>query len=197
MKYEIDEDKLNENNIDFDEFILLSYLVFVSNNKRNKMESLKDKGFIKVNKKNGTVTDAGVDLIKGILLGKDITIKPNTDRCLELADKINKEFPSCKMPGGPYYFRCSKKDVAKKLESFFDKYGDYSDEDILAATRKYVAMRSDDLTKMKMSKYFIWKETKKLNEEGEFVTEVNSDLSNMLENMDDNTDFDMCLEELR
>ena len=155
MKYEIDEEELNKQNMDFDEFILLAYLVFVSNNKKAKMESLKDKGFITFTKKNGFVTEAGMEIIKGILLGKEIKIKPNEDRCLALARKINEEFPKGKMPGCSYYFRCNDKDVAKKLESFFEKYGDYPDEDIIAATRKYVEIKSQDMSRMRMSKYFI------------------------------------------
>lgn len=197
MKYTIDEEELNKQNMDFDEFILLSYLVFVSNNKKNKMESLKDKGFITFNKKNGFVTEAGMEVIKGILLGKEIKIKPNEDRCLALARRINEEFPKGKMPGCSYYFRCNDKDVAKKLESFFEKYGDYPDEDIIAATRKYVAIKSQDMSRMRMSKYFIWKDEKKLNEEGEIKVEVTSDLANMLKNLDSEDDFNLEEDMLR
>lgn len=197
MKYEINEEELEKQNIDFDEFILLSYLIFVSNNKKAKMESLKDKGFISFNKKKGFVTEAGIELTKGILLGKEIKIKPNEDRCLALAKKINEEFPKCKMPGCSYYFRCNDKDVAKKLESFFEKYGDYPDEDIIAATRKYVEIKSQDMSRMRMSKYFIWKDEKKLNEDGNIVTEVTSDLANMLKNLDsDDNGFDVGMEEM-
>ena len=197
MKYEINEEELEKQNIDFDEFILLSYLIFVSNNKKAKMESLKDKGFISFNKKKGFVTEAGIELTKGILLGKEINIKPNEDRCLALAKKINDEFPKEKMPGCSYYFRCNDKDVAKKLESFFEKYGDYPDEDIIAATRKYVEIKSQDMSRMRMSKYFIWKDERKLNEDGNLVTEVTSDLANMLKNLDSNDDgFDVGMEEM-
>lgn len=197
MKYEINEEELEKQNIDFDEFILLSYLIFVSNNKKAKMESLKDKGFISFNKKKGFVTEAGIELTKGILLGKEIKIKPNEDRCLALAKKINEEFPKSKMPGCSYYFRCNDKDVARKLESFFEKYGDYPDEDIIAATRKYVEIKSQDMSRMRMSKYFIWKDEKKLNEDGNIVTEVTSDLANMLKNLDsDDNGFDVGMEEM-
>lgn len=197
MKYTIDEEELNKQNMDFDEFILLSYLVFVSNNKKSKMESLKDKGFITFNKKNGFVTEAGMEVIKGILLGKEIKIKPNEDRCLALARRINEEFPKGKMPGGSYYFRCNDKDVAKKLESFFEKYGDYPDEDIIAATRKYVEIKSQDMSRMRMSKYFIWKDEKKLNEEGEIKVEITSDLANMLKNLESDDDLNLEEEMLR
>lgn len=197
MKYEINEEELEKQNIDFDEFILLSYLIFVSNNKKAKMESLKDKGFISFNKKKGFVTEAGIELTKGILLGKEIKIKPNEDRCLALAKKINDEFPKGKMPGCSYYFRCNDKDVARKLESFFEKYGDYPDEDIIAATRKYVEIKSQDMSRMRMSKYFIWKDERKLNEDGNLITEVTSDLANMLKNLDSNDDgFDVGMEEM-
>lgn len=197
MKYTIDEEILSKQNIDFDEFVLLIYLVFVSNNKKNKMESLKDKGFIMINKKNGFVTEAGMDIIRGILLGKEITVKPNEDRCLALAKKINEEFPKSKMPGGPYYFRCNDRDLAKKLETFFERYGNYSDDDIVAATRKYVAMKSEDLTKMRMAKYFVWKDERKLDENGNLVTESTSDLANMLKNLDSGDDFGLEIDELR
>lgn len=190
MKYVIDEEKLNEQNLDFDEFVLLAYLVFVSNNKKCKMESLKDKGFIQLTKKKGFVTEAGIEVIKGILLDKEIKIKPNEDRCLALARKINEEFPKQKMPGGSYYFRCNDKDLAKKLETFFERYGDYPDEDIIRATQKYVAMKSGDMSRMRMSKYFVWKDERKLNEEGELVTESTSDLANMLKNLESDDGMD-------
>ena len=40
-----------------------------------------------------------------------------------------------------------------------------------------------------MSKYFIWKDERKLNEEGEIKVEITSDLANMLKNLDSNDDF--------
>ena len=73
-------------------------------------------------------------------------------------------------------------EIATKLKKFLDVYGeDYSDEDIIQATKNYVDSFSMDYSFMRVLKYFIWKNV--LNESnGSRVVEEISDLATCLEN---------------
>ena len=63
-------------------------------------------------------------------------------------------------------------------------FGDaYTDDQIIAAARKYVASFNGDYKYMRLLKYFIWKNDAKRTEEGLSVEQV-SDLATFIENAD-------------
>ena len=47
--------------------------------------------------------------------------------------------------------------IRKKLQSFFLRYPDYTDEQVITATQKYVNSMNGNYTYLKLLKYFIWK----------------------------------------
>jgi hypothetical protein len=81
----------------------------------------------------------------------------------------------------PYYYRCNNPEVIKKLKKFFTQFGNYSDEDIISATKRYVASFNGNYAGMRLIKYFILKDAVKQGEEGSHVEQV-SDLLTFLEN---------------
>lgn len=122
------------------------------------------------------------DVIKG-LIGSD------EDQRLEaLAVEVQACFPKQKMiyPNGqvsPFYFRCNKTEIKNKLKKFLEFYGEVSDEDIIDATKRYVASYAPKGYRgMRLAKYFIIKDDRKLSADDEIHVEQLSDLATFLEN---------------
>ena len=103
------------------------------------------------------------------------------DRLTELAKKMRKEYPDGKIPGTSYYYRCNVGEVASKLKRFFLKYGSYSDDEIIAATRRFVNDKKGDVY-LPLLKYFIWKQKTVRDEWGVGHVEEVSTLATYLEN---------------
>ena len=79
------------------------------------------------------------------------------DRYTQLAEKLREIFPAGKKPGYAYTWRDSPSCIADRLKKFFMKYGEYSDEQVIEATKAYVASFNGNYTYMQLLKYFIWK----------------------------------------
>ena len=110
------------------------------------------------------------------------------ERLITLAKKVQECFPVMKMKyangtDSPFYFRCNKTEIKNKLKKFLTVYGDVSDEDIVDATKRYVATyASKGYLGMRLAKYFILKEDRKLMADEEVHVEEISDLATFLEN---------------
>lgn len=128
-------------------------------------------------------------------------IKKLTDnedsRFEELALQVQACFPKQKMiyPNGttsPFYFRCNKTEIKNKLKKFIEVYGEVSDEDIIDATKRYVASYAPKGYRgMRLAKYFIIKDDKKLSADDEVHVEQLSDLATFLENKTEDTPSDI------
>lgn len=106
----------------------------------------------------------------------------NEDRLRNLARKMMDCFPDGKMPGTAYYYRCNVREVSLKLKKFFLLYGEYPDEDIIDATKRFVASYKGDYKYMPLLKYFISKNKKVLGEDEEYHVQEVSELATYLEN---------------
>lgn len=119
------------------------------------------------------------------------------ERFETLATKVQECFPKQKMinPNGsisPFYFRCNKGEIKNKLKKFIEVYGEVSDEDIIDATKRYVASYAPKGYRgMRLSKYFIIKDDKKLSADDEVHVEQLSDLATFLENKTEDTPSDI------
>lgn len=99
------------------------------------------------------------------------------DELMELARKMRDAYPQGRMidryTGRPttYYFRCNVPEVAKKLKTFFARYGNFSDEDILDAEKRYVASYNGNYQQkgFRLIKYFILKDDVKQGPDGNYV----------------------------
>lgn len=105
-------------------------------------------------------------------------------KLLSLAKQMRELFPKGKMPGTAFYYRCNNREVVLKLKKFFLQYGQYSDEEILNATKKFIASYHGDFKYMPLIKYFISKNKKIEDENGEFHIQETSELASYLENED-------------
>ena len=90
------------------------------------------------------------------------------ERLTALAKKVQECFPVMRMryangTDSPFYFRCNKTEIKNKLKKFLTVYGDVADDDIIDATKRYVATyASKGYHGMRLAKYFILKEDRKL-----------------------------------
>ena len=113
------------------------------------------------------------------------------ERLLALAKKVQECFPIMKMRNAygqetPFYYRCNKTEIKNKLKKFLTVYGDVPDDDIVDATKRYVATyASKGYVGMRLAKYFIIKEDRKLHADEEMHVEEISDLATFLENKTD------------
>lgn len=114
-----------------------------------------------------------------------------------LAIKVQECFPKQKMmyangTASPFYFRCNKTEIKNKLKKFLTIYGEVSDEDIIDATKRYVASyASKGYRGMRLAKYFIMKDDRKLMADDEIHVEEISDLATFLENKTEDTPSDI------
>jgi hypothetical protein len=105
------------------------------------------------------------------------------DELKELAKKMIEAYPHGAMIDRrtgkltTYFFQCNNPEVRAKLKSFYARYGEYPDEDILDAEKRYVARWNGNYQQMgfRQLKYFIFKKDKDTGE-------ISSPLLDFLEN---------------
>lgn len=130
------------------------------------------------------------DIIKNLIDAED-------ERFETLAIKVQECFPKQKMmyangTASPFYFRCNKTEIKNKLKKFLTIYGEVADEDIIDATKRYVASYAPKGYRgMRLAKYFIMKDDRKLMADDEVHVEEISDLATFLENKTEDTSSDI------
>ncbi len=130
------------------------------------------------------------DTIKNLIDAEDTRFET-------LAVKVQECFPKQKMmyangTASPFYFRCNKAEIKNKLKKFLTVYGEVSDEDIIDAAKRYVASYvSKGYRGMRLAKYFIMKDDRKLMADDEVHIEEISDLATFLENKTEDTPSDI------
>ena len=136
---------------------------------------------------NTYITQHWSDVLDEILCDSSKECDKSDEELLELAKKMRDLYPRGKMVNSlgittPYYYRCNNAEVIKKLKKFFMLFGNYSDEDILDATKRYVASFNGMYSRMRLIKYFILKDDVRPGEDGGGHVEQISDLLTFLEN---------------
>ena len=148
-------------------------------NYRSTVDNLINRRIISLNATE--ITPEWKDTIKKLIGDED-------SRFEALAVKVQECFPKQKMVNSygresPFYFRCNKTEIKNKLKKFISIYGEVSDEDIIDATKRYVATYAPKgYVGMRLAKYFIIKDDRKLSADDEVHVEQLSDLATFLEN---------------
>ena len=128
------------------------------------------------------VTQRWNDLCDKALLTADTTI-PREDRIVALAKSLMEIFPEGKKEGTSQYWRGNIRDITLRLQKFFKLYGNkYTDEQIILAAQNYVSSHNGNYSYMRVLKYFICKNEKKMDIEGHGYIEEVSDLATFIEN---------------
>lgn len=127
----------------------------------------------------------------------DSFLASDEQRLETLALKVQDCFPKQKLMyangrESPFYFRCNKTEIKNKLKKFLDIYGEVSDDDIIDATKRYVdTYAPKGYVGMRLAKYFILKDDKRLTVDDEVHVEQLSDLATFLENKSENKSQDI------
>ena len=128
------------------------------------------------------ITQRWNNVAENIILDSDKYKQP-IDRLEQLVIKLQKIFPEGKKEGTSQYWRGNKREISLRLKKFFKLYDNtYTDEQILTAAKNYVETFNGQYNYMRVLKYFIWKDEKKLTEDEKIQVVEISDLANYIEN---------------
>ena len=136
------------------------------------------------------VTQHWSDVVDEVLCDSGGQVEKTDEELRELAIKMRELYPEGRMldkfTGMPtsYYFRCNVPEITRRLKTFFTRYGNrYTDEEILDATKKYVASYNGNYQQkgFRLIKYFIFKDDVKQGPDGNYVEPL-SPLLDFLEN---------------
>jgi hypothetical protein len=136
------------------------------------------------------VTQRWDDEVSAVLLDAEKSL-PKADRIENLVKQMRELFPTG-MKVGSSAWRGNIRELKLRMQKFFRLYGDYTDEQILSATKKYVDSFNGNYTYMRILKYFILKDEIKIAEDGTRYVEQVSELANFLENEMENNNLDFC-----
>ena len=180
MKVTINSDVAQKNGMTTQEVMLVA-LIKSGVNLDQTLESLVQRQvLVKDLFGNYSVTQRWADTCDNILLSSDTTVPSDSDLA-PLADKLMSIMPQGRKEGTNMYYKCNRREVILKLKKFTKLYGKYSAEDIINATQRYVDGFNGDYTFMRLLKYFILKEDRRVDAEGNGYIEEVSELATMLE----------------
>ena len=188
MKITIDEDACKKMNLSLSEVLMIT-LIKTGVNIETLLKQMKEKQMlIEEHALLGTnllVTQRWSDLSDKALLSADKSV-PDNKRLENLAKALMEIFPAGKKEGTSQYWKGNLRDNTLRLAKFFKLYGDkYTDEQLIEAAKNYVSSHNGKYQYMRVLKYFIWKDARKVNSEGESYIEEVSDLAAFIENAKD------------
>ena len=192
MKLTIDEDACKKVNLSLPEVLMIT-LVKTGVNIETLVKQMKEKQILVEEHTllgiNLLVTQRWSDLSDKALLSADKSV-PDNKRLENLAKSLMEVFPAGKKEGTSQYWKGNLRDNTLRLAKFFKLYGDkYTDEQLIEAAKNYVSSHNGRYQYMRVLKYFIWKDTRKVNSEGEGYIEEVSDLAAFIENAKDEQDL--------
>ena len=190
MKITIDDKICLKHKMTFEEF-LMALMFRQIKDPREITNNLLNREIVVSHGGQHLVTQHWSEVIDEILADSQGGERTN-EELLELAKKMRENYPQGRMidrkTGQPtsYYFRCNTGEVAKKLKTFFARYGNFSDEDILDAEKRYVASYRGNYQQkgFRLIKYFILKDDVKQGPDGNYVEPL-SPLLDFLENKEE------------
>ena len=199
MKIVFDTEACKKNNKDIDVILYLASLLAGSKITNETFEKARRQNFLKFNSPYSNtnrfpndieLSETGEYLVESVLA--DSNLDDNSEeRFINLANKLRELFPAGKKPGYAYTWRDSTSCIVDRLKKFVMKYGNHPDEEIIAATKKYVNSFNGNYQYMQLLKYFIWKNKVTGGEliDGRMVGEVEkqSQLAAYLEDTEEDT----------
>ena len=185
MKIVIDEKVCKKHHLSATD-VLLCLGIRSSENISDTLKDLEEKEVLVYKDNQYFVTQPWSDVLDEILCdscgGAD-----DEERLIELAKKMRECFPEGKMKGTAYYYRCNVREVVLKLKKFFAQYGNYTDERIIDATKRFVAAYNGNYRYLPLIKYFISKNKTVIDEDGTSHIQEVSELASYLENKETET----------
>lgn len=202
MKITIDEGLCKEAGLDLPS-VLAVLLVKSCDNIPELLDNLKAKEVLvestSIFGKSWAVTQRWDDVVAGIVLDSEVpNVKDNDQHLEELARKLMAIFPNGKKPETSLYWKGNTKDTKLRLKKFFKLYGNkFSDDELINAATKYVESFNGNYQYMRVLKYFIWKDERKMDSEGKMYIEEVSELASFMENAGQTDANDSWMDNIR
>ena len=185
MKIVIDEQVCLKHKMTVGE-ALMALAIRTSKNVDEDLQSMRNREILVYKDNQYLVTQHWSEVIDEIICDSSKATEMSDETLLEFAQKLRNVYPSGKMPGTAFYYRCNNSEVAKKLKKFFLQYGTkYSEQDILDATQRYVASFRGNYRYLPLIKYFISKLKPVQEEDGTTHNVEFSPLADYLENKEE------------
>ena len=190
MKICIDTDKIEETGLNIAETMYLVSLYFKQKIELSTFKSLCNKGLIQYDfisrgyAENVKINQYGINTVEALVLNSEIQqlvpVENTTkDRFEVLADKLRDLYPSGRKPGTAYQWRDSTKVIALRLKTLVRKFdADFTDEQAINATRKYVNSFNGNYKRMRLLKYFVLKSEKDADDNINIISELMSLIEN-------------------
>lgn len=187
MKIIIDETVCNNKGLSLSELFLVLAIKNVESLKSLISSLLEKEIIISDGMGDFLITQRWNDVTAEILLDSE-AIGGSDESLTALASSLMQVFPKGKKPETNVYWRGNLKDIKLRLKKFYKLYGSkYTSNDIIKAAQSYVSSFNSNYSKMRVLKYFIWKDAVKMNAEGKRYIEEVSDLATILENNDNDS----------
>lgn len=159
MRLTIDSKACENNNLTLEEFMVL-YLNAKDVDIQQIMNSIVEKniaGRDLFNPNNLILGSKSKQLVSNVILESDKTVQNNSERIKALAQTLRDMYIPGKKEGTQDYFKCSSSEVEQKLKRFFAEYGEFTDEQIINATQRYIDSFKGNYRFAQLLKYFISK----------------------------------------
>lgn len=183
MTISLDKKVCSNNGITIGEALLMIAIVNKVDLEKSE-QALISKGYITADRNDlfqqigWRLTSKGTEIIDSVILDSDKQ-QESQDKLNLLATRLKEIFPKGKKEGTNYYWADGVALIVRRLKLFFKKYGNnFTDEQIIQATEKYVQGFNGNYQYMRLLKYFIFKE--KVGAGGEI--EGDSELISYIEN---------------
>lgn len=184
MTYTISEEECAKRDITPEELHML-LLIRMGANIPQLLKSLTEKEkAVKVGPDAYQITRRWDDEVNFALLNAEVDMKPD-NFIEELAEEMQSLFPGGKKEGTKVYWKGNKRELTLRLKKFFKLYGNaYTKEQIIRATVNYVDGFNGSYSNMRVLKYFIWKDDRRMMEDGNIKVVELSELADHLENIE-------------
>lgn len=174
----LDSYKLTE-----EEFLLL-YLINKESDLKKLAKKLLFKNYLQedsTTKNLFFITHKGKEALEYLLIHGNKTASNIEDELEHLAIQLKELYPKGKKEGTNYLWRCNTVEITKRLKLLIGKYHfNFTPEQAIQATKRYVSSFNGDYSRMRLLKYFIIKAEKDIDGN----TNVISDMMTMIENED-------------
>lgn len=180
MKLVIDDKACVSHRLTLEE-LLIAVAVRRSKDFKETLDNLVKREVVVIKGGKYLITQRWNDVVDEALLDSKGSTHSNKE-LLELARKMRECYPEGKMPGTPYYYRANSREVKLQLKKFLDLHGDYPDEEIVDATKRFVASFRGDYRYLPIITNFISKDKENRDEDGESYVKNHSSLADFLEN---------------
>lgn len=185
MELNINEDVLKDSQLELSDFLVL--LTIKDNYDIVRiMKKLNQDSLILFNQAKNAffISDKGLKLINKVTTTEQKE-NQNCNDLRALATTLKSLFPKGIKPGTNTPWTEAVPLIMKRLEKFFEKFGEQPYDKVIEATKKYIDSFNGDYRMMRVLSYFIMKNI--TNSDGE--KEIKTDLLTAIENLDDYEQF--------